>query len=876
MNKYPAFRIAEYIILCLVLLNIMLYCTGMDVNAAEASDYYRECLEFDKDGNLIMTTRDLKATSNTTYRTIGWTIKRYDMPIGAPGQKHAVIRLRECDVVRQRDDPDDPRYVFCYFYGDKDEIWDAIGRADSEWQSQLKNYGDTVYIDDISTVCVNGNPLGSLNDNSGNISGEVYFTYEGISNARAWASPESLRTHFDKNVTFPAIVKVKKYYSEESIVNNRQYNSSMKKNVHIGQGEKGKSVYRISDGVPTGEDVYIDGMISKYQYNISLEEIKLKAHIPVKINTVYHLNWVDYYGVTHTEDKTAVRYYIVNRSSTYWKITALDFKYLDNLDVHNYSFSAGHQSISSTYRPKIINKDIHGEKDIDKEVTVYTDGGNLNGSEGRKPSIPDANQQSIADKSVGKIDTRNDYLKIDNITILDNSNKQFDNSFMSKLISESEFSFYSKGHSIPHSKKNGLNYESYALANYVDYHNNKKSPVRIDNVNSVSILTPTVCHGVISNSRLYNQQITPTNDISTLIIGMNFKAGVNTYGEHRDFLGYGKRDYAETTEKKQVCFPFDVYGNNRLITQGTWIDVDTLSQFYLPIGVPEGIYDIRYRALSSNYKAEEKAEYMSQHNANMEYSSYCATDSVSVHVLGRLYGLSITDNQYVVGKRDCNGKANGREKVLPYVNDYSTDIIPLKVTTIGNLHNSKDNISINVKYYMYNQGKREEVSVYYASMKDDSWITLNKMCNNICIDSSSRTYCGEQCDYGCSDKTRMKKGMQLWSGSIKVPAELYVFNDSTLRGDSERLRTDYVAANRVRSGNIIINFDIETVSNGNHILSYINNKNYSAGYCNMWKTEGGRELISIQSKRIKLLDGDAIICPLGGDYKEDYRVVGTH
>lgn len=67
-----------------------------------------------------MTTHDKKATSAIIYRTIGWVIKRYDMPINARGQQYAIIPVS--NNVKYRDDPNNPAYMYCYYTGTKDTI----------------------------------------------------------------------------------------------------------------------------------------------------------------------------------------------------------------------------------------------------------------------------------------------------------------------------------------------------------------------------------------------------------------------------------------------------------------------------------------------------------------------------------------------------------------------------------------------------------------------------------------------------------------------------------------------------------------------------------------------------------------------------------
>ncbi len=172
------------------------------LQAAPAADYYRETLEFDAQGNLIMTTRDFAATSSVTYRTIGWTIKRYNIGIFDSPNQCAFIPMVSSGPGRP--DPTDSRYTYNYFYCDKDTIYEAIGRVSPDWQTSLYQNGGTVYLDGIMTVCHNGVPLGTLYDSMPSYEGEVYFTFDGIANARNWRDVSGLYTHFNKQVSFPA------------------------------------------------------------------------------------------------------------------------------------------------------------------------------------------------------------------------------------------------------------------------------------------------------------------------------------------------------------------------------------------------------------------------------------------------------------------------------------------------------------------------------------------------------------------------------------------------------------------------------------------------------------------------------------------------
>lgn len=165
-------------------------------------DYYREVLEFDSSGNLIMTTRDKVATGSITYRTIGWTIKRFDSGVYDIHNQCAFIPVTT--LADSMPDPENPAYKYSYFYCDRETIFEAIGNVSAEWQQSLYTNGGTVFLDAIMTVCDHGVPRGALLDTTPTCTGDVYFTFDGIVNAAAWRDPSSLLSHYSKNLSFPA------------------------------------------------------------------------------------------------------------------------------------------------------------------------------------------------------------------------------------------------------------------------------------------------------------------------------------------------------------------------------------------------------------------------------------------------------------------------------------------------------------------------------------------------------------------------------------------------------------------------------------------------------------------------------------------------
>ena len=110
-------------------------------------------LYFDEGGNLMHVTKDSATSAYTCFRSVGWVIKRYDMPLDAKGQQYIVVPKRSDRSVVMEVDGASIRYV--YFKSTKEEILNAVGEVSSEWLNQLLNYGGDVYIDTDMTVVEN-------------------------------------------------------------------------------------------------------------------------------------------------------------------------------------------------------------------------------------------------------------------------------------------------------------------------------------------------------------------------------------------------------------------------------------------------------------------------------------------------------------------------------------------------------------------------------------------------------------------------------------------------------------------------------------------------------------------------------------------------
>lgn len=107
------------------------------------------------------------------------------------------------------------------------------------------------------TVVVYGTEMGKVGDN-GELSGEVYCTYEGIANAKPWGAKEELKQYYDLVVEYPA----KKQPTQQTIEVARKeqtYKSPQVNSLLLGSNKKGEEIFDADKAIPSGEKLYLDG-----------------------------------------------------------------------------------------------------------------------------------------------------------------------------------------------------------------------------------------------------------------------------------------------------------------------------------------------------------------------------------------------------------------------------------------------------------------------------------------------------------------------------------------------------------------------------------------------------------------------------------------
>ncbi len=610
------------------LIGLLIFCVVKPMEA-QASELY-----FDEDGNLYFHTRDKKATGGTKYKTIGWVIKRYDMPMNASGQQYVMVTKTTYkeDMV----DPSNSKYVYCYFKSDKDEILDAVRTISIDWYNQLYYFGDDVYIDSVMTVVQNGVEKGSLSK-GGVCSGEVYCTYEGIAGARKWSSPESLRGHFDMKVAMPALIRPMKSSMDVIAVSDMEKNNKNIYSFIIGDTGYGQEKYDLNQGVPSGENLYLKGMAEKRLYKITLQRVRGSYRVLVPVPIEYTLKWTDYNGVARTEKKKVYRYYDVFRTFALFTCKEMEVYSLKGVRLYGDILDGGEQNISIELdEPNICISEDRSVIFPYTQVSVVDGGVVTSDKKGIKPSIPMTEYRSLAEDAVGTALVSNDLVMINGKTIVSNEISKNEGKSIEYIGSVEQVNIYDDNIWIPEEARN-ITYEGNRVELFYESNLGNSKTYTYTNLPNITVHTPVVCDGSIkSDIDEINE-----SDIYSVVPGRQCTFIFNYSGMHRDIKGYGYNNYLAYIAKRRVCFGFPVEYKGVRYEAGTWIEVD---QSVLDLIVCEdtdfGEYEIILEAWANNMLPEDNARL--EYEANLAPENYGAYKILKVKVQGYKANMQVS------------------------------------------------------------------------------------------------------------------------------------------------------------------------------------------------------------------------------------------
>lgn len=198
-----------------------------------------------------------------------------------------------------------------------------------------------------------------------------------------------------------------------------------------------------------------------------------------------------------------------------------------------------------------------------------------------------------------------------------------------------------------------------------------------------------------------------------------------------------------------------------------------------------------------------------------------------------------------------------------------------KILKIGSLYSGASKEEIHNTEKILGMGKYklydEKVPVYTFGIIEIPW--------------QMRTFIGKKnnCPKNISEE-RVSISVQKWYGEYSLPATLYaVKKDFNIWDWVKKYGKNYGGINfsepfwKSKNGYILVNFEIETIHEGQPYLSYINLKNTKEGYCNMWNMEGYQyKQKNCMGKEMNFKNGDYALFDLKRSVKDDYVSGGTH
>lgn len=852
-------KIFKNLLVLTIFFGVSLFILPQSANVyAESSS--QSAIYFDGSGNFVFSTYDRIATGNIVYSTVGWIIKKYEEPVGAAGQISVVIPLPNYSY--EIIDKDNPGYKYSYFVMEGEQILSYINSVSQTWADYLKKYGGTVYLDSVMTVEEKGVPMGGV-DSAGAGYGEVYIDYNGISTARGWADPYCLLDYFDIPVAFPNFLKKPESQIPEDSMKTQKVaiGSGVIAGITLGSHEMEYEEYDTALGIPSGEDIYAYGMADRYYEEGVLLKNTGVVNVPVKVTTDYVLKWTDITGKERTEKVQADRYYYVQKSFEYYTVDSFSVYELTGVSLDGECIERSEYNISV---PKLkVDMETYGNKEKHIRVTegsFYAGEKTIYSTNNRRPDIPDENQEELAKKSNASIKVRDDSLYVEGKAIL--RGEWVDIGTYNKLSQSQKEVIYKTGLIIYEKIPNGQYNDTTAVYKYVCGNNVKNISV---NGGTLTVHTPIVCSAGVSAPKKYNMSVKPK--ANQLVAGTDFSIVCKNTGMHRDIKGYGERNYSMYMDRGYVKFPFEVIIDNKKHSENTWIEVKgTGTICHIPESVSLGNYRIEYAALSKNSSIFDISTAISNDvigdGANMELAQYGAISTIDVEVIGTISGFSVECNgkaAYVGSRIGFYGKAPDNAESMPLAAEEAPLSCKLKVRSCGIGAMAEDKLAGDISYYYIKDGERYEADVYVSGNHD----ILGRM---------SYERMADRVEFDESDKMQVSDGVYQWEKSITIGENLLVMPKG-INPDNEEIINQHA----FRSGNILINFDINGYSGNNWEYSYINVENSPEGYCNMWKTEGYLyNFVDKNGVGYNLVDGDSIIIEIMGGIYEDYEIVGTH
>lgn len=682
----------------------------------------------------------------------------------------------------------------------------------------------------------------------------------------------------------------------------------------IGAGTLEDSPFDIEKGIPVSEYYYKNVITENYLLKYRFKNRTGEKLYDVNSYVNWKLSWTTVVDNKVEQHNTVIRVdYIttVKRKYSYWYIDNLEVYTLDGAVLFNDAIpDTGIKMLTNGYIPPKIEymtnmvEDEHIKPPPESLRTINLGMRYANGF-----NIPNYNPASEIETMIGHPLVKNDRLTIDGKLIMDD--RYIRKSAPKPIKPDAKGSkidagvLYAFGKKIENKVQNDI-YESsgkvlYVLSDSVNPEGDNELEFDIDYVNSVRVHTPVVCDYTIVDAKKWSQLIAPDRTLYQLVLEKNFAIDILTTGNHLDIKGYGDRDYAKYTYRKEVIFPFDVMLGERICPANMPVILDENTNFHLPMTVDEGKYTIIVRTFAINYLPNSNANQELYANFSME--NYIAENKIKVEVSGRLIDFTLLNvkNTTMWEKKDGSFILDRGVRLnnLPLVEGDNKKFknegsfkkgyaVSFAITTIGNYYREPYGVRMDFDFFVLDvvTGKRMPVDIYYeeASKKENKKLGLIKVGSK--KDESNIHYAEDIEDdiwlyrYNREFLPRQlmlmgsNKYIQRWKGEYSLPERIYVckrgfdLEEYLKRHQSVYFDEDFW----IKTGWLVVSADISTIKNKTKQLSYINVENEKYGYFNNWKYEvTGRKKHFGKAREIEFMDGDLFVYDLSKEIWQERR-----
>jgi hypothetical protein len=536
--------------------------------------------------------------------------------------------------------------------------------------------------------------------------------------------------------------------------------------------QRGSSKFNVLDGIPTSENLFANVLSNHYLFKYKFDGYKGTCDYQITVTRTYNRSWTETYSCglstcsrPRSDAPTVSKTYPVSRAYSYWTAPDYEVYKLSNSIVNQYALPGGKVTLTpqgytpppATYNapPKHIYEPSHLNKTLPNR--------SLSGGSS-PPPVPVEDWKPDAEGQVAKVQVQNDHTTFKGNVVMNSIKVDQDGPAPGTIAMPTQIdnnTLYQSGLKAPPTLLNKDKAVTTGTVLYIKVvaqgASGNLAPYTVNAMNTVTVHTPVVNYSSLPDiNRPYDQSMQPNMSNTVLVLGRDFQMNFNESGQHNNYLGYGNNTYTKYTQKKRIMYPFDVWNGATFVPANTWIDmrVGTPTQiFNIPVWVPEGDYNLVTESFAINAASIDSS--LCQTNSNGNLTNYCATQTIPVHVVGRLFGFRVwdigdlryqslfrttmgqpahSDKYYVSGGNDRDGQptsfAGKRSWILPiragsYPGQLAT--VPhngypflFDFETIGDLWDKGQGVRLDPTFWFHPKtgGSAQKVDLYYNTSGD--------------------------------------------------------------------------------------------------------------------------------------------------------------